>query len=230
MQAAPFAVIFDLDGVLTDTAALHYRSWQVVADELGIPFGLADYERMRGLGREDSLAVMLGPDYETTPSDARRDLAERKNDIYLDMVARMTPDDLFPGVRALLDGLRAAGARLAVASSSRNADPVIDRLGIRDVFALVIDANTVPNSKPAPDVFLAAAERLGVGRQRCAVVEDAAAGVAAARAAGMRVVGVGPAERVGGADRIVACMAEVQAAELIELACGPVGTDADRLA
>lgn len=211
------AVIFDLDGVLTDTSELHYRSWKLVADELGLSFDRQINDAMRGLSRPESLAILLRDQSDRFRPEEKARLAERKNAEYLRLLAQMTPGDLYPGTLELLRGLRARAVRVAVASSSRNASRVVERLGIGAFLDVIVDANTVPRSKPDPQVFLAAAERLAVPPRRCIVVEDAEAGVAAALAAGMRVVGIGPAERVGRAHLRVGAVAELDADRLVEL-------------
>lgn len=200
MPAAPqpaLAVLFDLDGVITDTSELHYQSWQRIADELGVPFDRRANEALRGLGRRESLAVLLGERFEALTEAQRADLLDRKNADYLQRVARLGPQDIYPGITGLMNTLAAAGARLAVASSSRNARAVLGRLGLTGRLDAVVDGNDAPRSKPDPQVFLVAAERVGMPPDRCVVIEDAASGVEAALAAGMAVVGVGPSERVG---------------------------------
>jgi beta-phosphoglucomutase len=206
------AVIFDLDGVLTDTAELHYQSWQRIADELGLPFDRHANEALRGLSREESLERLLGPRSAEFSPQRKQEITARKNAEYLARVSSMTPADLLPGARELLTAVRETGLGVAVASSSRNAGAVIDRLGIRALLDAVVDGNDAPRSKPDPQVFLLAAERLGVPPRRCAVVEDAASGVAAALAAGMKVVGIGPRERVGAAHLVVAAIGELSVA------------------
>lgn len=223
---SPGAVIFDLDGVLTDTTELHFQSWIGVAAELGVPIDRGTYDRMRGLGRGESLEVLLAGRAGRLTEAEKLVLTERKNDEYLRLVARMGPGDLLPGAADLLRGLRAVGAAVGVASSSRNADAVIARLGIAPLLDAVVDANTAPRSKPDPLVFQVAAERLGVPASRCVVVEDAAAGIAAARAAGMRVIGIGPVERVGAADAVVTTLAALTVADVLgwmRRSDGPVG-------
>jgi kojibiose phosphorylase len=189
------AVIFDLDGVLTDTSEMHYLSWKRLADEEGIPFDRQANEALRGVSRRDSLLFLL--------QDRRVDEAQlqammaRKNAYYLEFIRTITPDHLLAGVPELLDELRAAGVKVAVGSASKNAVEVIERLGIRNRVDAIADGNSVLHSKPAPDVFLHAAEQLGVAPPHCLVVEDAASGIEAALRAGMWAVGLGPAERVG---------------------------------
>lgn len=216
-----WAVLFDLDGVLTDTAELHYKSWQTVADAIGVPFDRRANEALRGLSREESLARVLGPRFEQYRADERQAISDRKNAEYLRRVERMSPSDLLPGAAELLRALRAARAPTALASSSRNAHVVLDRLGIRGMLDAVIDGVAAPRSKPDPQVFLLAAAALGVPASACVVVEDAEAGVAGARAAGMSVVGVGPAERVGAADLVVASLRELDVDRLAALVAVP---------
>jgi kojibiose phosphorylase len=209
------AVIFDLDGVLTDTAELHYQSWQWLADELGLPFDRQTNEALRGLSRMESLTKVLGGRAAEFTDEQKQEIARRKNEDYLRRVSKMTPADLLPGAGELLAALRKRGVRVAVASSSKNAGAVVDRLGIRLLLDVLVDGNDVDRSKPDPRVFLAAAERLGLPPARCVVVEDAASGVEAALAAGMRVVGIGPPERVGKAQRVEPSIAAVSADELV---------------
>ena len=211
------AVIFDLDGVLTDTAERHYLSWRVVADKLSLPFDRRVNDEMRGLSRPASLAVFLSEEAARFSAEQKQNLTELKNDEYLRLVDQMTPADLFPGTLDLLRGLRSRGARIAVASSSKNAGRVVERLGVGDLLDALVDANTVPCSKPDPQVFLLAARKLDVPPDRCVVIEDAEAGVSAARAGGMRVVGIGPVERVGRADLVVGSMEELNADRVIGL-------------
>jgi beta-phosphoglucomutase len=214
------AVIFDLDGVLTDTAELHYQSWQAIADELGVPFDRQANEALRGLSRRASLERLLGERTADFIEQRKREITERKNTDYRRRVARMTPADLLPGARELLEELRRRRIGVAVASSSRNAQAVIDRLGIGPLLDALVDGNDAPRSKPDPQVFLLAAERLGVPPRRCVVVEDAASGIEAAHAAGMKVVGIGAAERVAQADRVAGAIADLNGDMLETLLSG----------
>lgn len=199
----PDGVIFDLDGVLTDTAELHYQSWQFVADRLRLPFDRQANEQLRGLSREESLLRVLGPRVGEFSAEQRREIMREKNDEYLRRVAAMTPADLFEGAEGLLRRLREAAVFVAVASSSRNADVVLDRLRIRELLDAVVDGNQAARSKPDPQVFSMAAERLGLRGEQCVAVEDAESGVESALAAGMAVIGIGPGERVGRATLVV---------------------------
>ena len=193
------AVLFDLDGVITDTAEFHYQAWQRLADELGIPFDRAANEQFRGVGRADCLSLLLGgrtrPDFD--------ELLERKNNYYVSLLDTLTPADILPGATALLDELRAAGIKIAIGSASKNTMAVLRGLGLEHGFDTVVDGTMVTHSKPDPEVFLAAAKLVGVAPGLCLVVEDAAAGIDAGLAANMWTLGIGPLERVGHAHAIV---------------------------
>ena len=189
------AIIFDLDGVITDTAEYHYRAWQRLADEEGLPFDRQINEHLRGVSRRSSLEIILAGRPATEAEIA--ELTERKNRYYVAMLAGVTPADLLPGAVDLLRELRAAGVKVGIGSVSKNAHTVLDRLGICDLLDAIADGFSAERSKPAPDLFLKAAEMLGVYPAFCAVVEDAAVGIEAALAAGMWAIGLGPASRVG---------------------------------
>ncbi len=196
MPVAPQrAVIFDLDGVLTETAEYHYLGWQRLADEEGLPFDRAANEALRGVSRAASLELLLG-DRQVDPATFD-EMMERKNSYYVDSLQGMSPKDLLPGAISLVVDAKRRGMLVAIGSSSKNARFVLDKLEITGLFDAVADGDTVDNAKPAPDLFLAAADLLGVEPAHCVVVEDAAAGIDAALAAGMTAVGTGPEERVG---------------------------------
>lgn len=206
-------VIFDLDGVLTETAEYHYRGWQRLADEEGIPFDRQANEAMRGLSRRDSLLHMLSGRPKT--EEQLQEMMERKNRYYQEFIKDISPADLLPGAVELLDQLRAAGIKVALGSASKNARDVIQRLGIADKVEAISDGYSVTHSKPAPDLFLHAAGQLSLMPQQCVVVEDATSGVEAALAAGMWAVGLGPVERVGMAHVVLPSLAGVQWSDLL---------------
>jgi beta-phosphoglucomutase len=191
-------VIFDLDGVLTDTAEYHYQAWQRLADEEGLRFDRAANEHLRGVSRRDSLLMILGDRVET---EARfQEMMLRKNRYYLESIQGITPKDLLPGAKELLAELRDAGLKIALGSASKNAKLVIEKLGILPYFDAIADGYSVERSKPAPDIFLFAADQIRVAPQQCVVFEDSGAGVTAAIDAGMLSVGLGPEDRVGHGD------------------------------
>lgn len=189
------AFIFDLDGVITDTAEFHYQAWKQLADDEGIPFTREDNEQLRGISRRESLRILLKG--REIPEATAQEWMTRKNNTYLALLDTLTPDDALPGVHAFLTAARAAGIRTGLASASRNARKVIDNLRMNDLFDVLGDGNSVVNGKPAPDLFVWVAGGCAVPANACVVFEDAEAGVTAALAAGMRCVGIGPAERVG---------------------------------
>lgn len=199
------AVAFDLDGVLTDTARAHFRAWRRLADRLGIPFNEAANEALKGVDRMGSLALILG-DRSGFDAAARQALATLKNDWYLEEIAGFGPDDLFPGARDAIEQCRAAGLARALASASRNAPLLLDRLGIADLFDAVVDPAGVAAGKPAPDIFLAAAGAVGAVPARTLGIEDSRAGIAAIRAAGMASLGIGEAAVLPGADHVIAAI------------------------
>ena len=197
------AVIFDLDGVLTDTATLHYQSWKRLADEIGVPFDESVNQRLKGIDRSSSLDIILERATRRFAPEERRALTDRKNQYFKGQIAGFTPAQLFPGARELLLDLRARRIRTALASASHNASALIDRLGIADLFDHVVDAASIARGKPAPDIFWAAAAALGVAPNACVGIEDAVAGVEAIKAAGMFAVGIGDAKSLGAADLVV---------------------------
>ena len=206
--------IFDLDGVLTDTAEYHFRGWKRLADEEGIPFTRQDNEALRGIPRRDSLMIVLkGRIY---PEAKIQEMMERKNNYYLEFIREITPRDLLPGSVELLEELRAAGIKTAIGSASKNAGEVIDRLGIRSLLDAISDGYSVVRQKPAPDLFLHAAGQLGLPPAVCVVVEDAAAGVEAALAGGFRTIGIGPHDRVGQAELVIPGLEGQKLAEILK--------------
>jgi beta-phosphoglucomutase len=200
------AVIFDLDGVITDTAHYHYLAWKRTADSVGAPFDEAFNEQLKGVDRMGSLRLILARAPRSYSEEEQLALADAKNRHYQELIATMTPEDLLPGALRALEEVRAAGLRIGLASVSKNAFTVLDRLGIRDRFDDVVDAATIRNSKPHPEIFLTAAEHLGLAPEDCLGVEDAAAGVAAIKDAGMFAVGVGSPEVLYRADRVIPSM------------------------
>lgn len=207
------ALIFDLDGVLTDTAEYHYRGWQRLADELGLPFDRQRNEALRGVDRRRSLELLLAGRPATEAQ--LQAWMERKNRYYVTFIQQMTPADLLPGALALLQEARAAGLKIGIGSASKNTATVLERLQLQPYVDAVSDGYSVVQAKPAPDLFLQCAERLGVKPAEAAVVEDAEAGIAAALAGGFWTVGLGPQERVGEAHLVLPNLAGVHLADIL---------------
>lgn len=195
------AVIFDLDGVITDTAEHHFRAWQRLAAEEALPFDRDLNERLKGVSRMESLEIILEHAGQTAILADRVRLADRKNAYFRELIQAVTPDDLLPGMAELLADLRARGIRTAIASMSHNVWEVVRRLGIEPLIDVIVDPATLVKGKPDPEIFLAAAERLGVRFEDCVGIEDARAGIEAIRAARMVAVGVG--SDLPGADLLV---------------------------
>lgn len=196
------AFIFDLDGVITDTAEYHYRAWKQLASELGIEFSREDNERLKGISRMESLEIILeiGNKQSSYTIDEKEKLAAQKNEHYVDLIKQITPSDILPGIKQLLIDIKDAGYKLGLASVSKNAPAVLNSLQLSDQFDYMVDAHTIKRGKPDPEIFLKAAEMLGVKAFECIGIEDAAAGVEAIKSAGMFAVGVGSKEQLAKAD------------------------------
>lgn len=194
------AVIFDLDGVIVDTAEQHYQAWKMLADELGIDFDREINERLKGVSRMASLDIILERSEKQYSAEEKEAMAARKNGYYVELIERITPEDLLPGIQELLKGLKERGIKVALASASKNAPKVIERLRVGEYFDVIVDVATLAKGKPDPEIFLRAAELLDVPRDNCIGVEDAEAGIRAIKAAGMFAVGVGSPEQMHAAD------------------------------
>lgn len=188
------AIIFDLDGVICFTDEYHYRAWKAMADDMGIPFDRTVNNRLRGVSRMASLDIILekytGPALSQTDKEK---LAQRKNDIYRESLQEMSPADLSVEVKETLEGLRALGLKLAIGSSSKNTPFILGQIGLKDFFDAVSDGNNITRSKPDPEVFVKAAQMLGIAPEACLVVEDAVSGAQAGHAGGMKVACLGDA-------------------------------------
>lgn len=207
------AFIFDLDGVLTDTAEYHYQAWKRLAEEEGIAFDRRDNEKLRGVSRRDSLLFLLRGRAATEDEIAA--MMERKNSYYVALLHQMGREALLPGATEVLTAVRNMGYKTAVASVSKNTHTVLERLDLTGYFDAVADGYSVARAKPAPDIFLFAAAALKVPPAECVVIEDAEAGVEGALAAGMLVVGLGPRERVGKAHFVYPSLAEIKLDEVL---------------
>lgn len=206
--------IFDLDGVIVSTDHFHYRAWKAMADQRGWDFDEELNHELRGVSRAECLAIILDANDASVTEADKEALLEMKNTSYRNMLSELSSEDILPGVAGLLAGLRSAGILLAIGSSSRNTPTILERIGMADGFDAVVDGNMISNSKPHPEVFLKGAHALGIAPSDCVVFEDAQAGVDAARAAGMMVVGVGPAA-LEGTDIMLSGLADTDAADIM---------------
>ena len=195
------AVIFDLDGVICFTDEYHYRAWKAMADSMGIPFDRTINNRLRGVSRMASLEIILEKYQGPALSEADKErLAQQKNDMYRESLREMSTRDLSDEVRETLDGLRAMGLKLAIGSSSKNTPFILKQIGLGGYFDAVSDGNNITRSKPDPEVFVKAAQMLGIAPERCLVVEDAVSGAEAGHAGGMKVACLGDAAKNGAGD------------------------------
>ena len=186
-------IIFDLDGVICSTDEYHYRAWKALADRLGIPFDRERNNLLRGVSRMESLNIILEKSDKAYTDDEKAAMAEEKNALYRQLLVQMSPADLSDDVRRTLDALRKAGLKLAIGSSSKNTPFILERIGLGGFFDAVADGNCITHSKPHPEVFLKAAEMLGLAPRTCIVVEDAHAGVEAAVSGGFACAAMGDA-------------------------------------
>ena len=209
------AVIFDLNGVLVTTDQCHFHAWELMAQEHGIPFDEGVYARIRGLSRTDGINVILEKSKRHYTDGEKLALATRKNDLYLGMIAGMNEESLLPGAIDAVMGLREMGIRTAVSSSSQNARQILCQLGITDLFDAVVDGNQVGSLKPDPEAFLLTARTLKVKPEHCLVIEDAAEGVQAAHAGGMRCLLIGGAAGDPTADFHADTLAQVDVPVLV---------------
>lgn len=202
------AAIFDLDGVIVDTAKYHYLAWKRLSEELGINFTIQDNERLKGVSRTRSLEIILELGRITLSEDVKAQLAEKKNEWYKEYINRMDESEVLKGAREFIQKLRGRGIKTALGSASKNAKTILERVGISELFDVIVDGNVVSKAKPDPEVFIKGAEELGVATENCAVFEDAVAGIQAAKAAGMVAVGVGEKEVLKEADYVIAGLYE----------------------
>jgi beta-phosphoglucomutase len=209
LMGMPKAVLFDLDGVIVDTAKHHYIAWRALARELGFEFTEQDNERLKGVSRMDSLNILLEVGGLTLPEDKKQQLATQKNEQYVKAIKQMDASDILPGVTDFLKALKEAGIPFALGSASKNAPIILKQIGLYDAFDAIVDGNVIEKAKPDPEVFLKGAELLGVDPQDCVVFEDAQAGIEAGKNAGMYVVGVGDPKVLTGADDYVRDLSEM---------------------
>jgi beta-phosphoglucomutase len=197
------ACIFDLDGVIVDTATYHYLAWKRLADELGISFTEEDNEQLKGISRKRSLEILLEIGNKRVPEKDKDELCKRKNQWYLEYILQLKPSAILPGVVDFLSELKERKIKLALGSASKNATLILDKLEISDLFEAVVDGHKIIKAKPDPQIFLKAAEELNVPSPHCVVFEDAVAGIEAAINGNMYCIGVGNSEILHKADFVI---------------------------
>jgi beta-phosphoglucomutase len=208
--------IFDLDGVIVDTARYHFLAWKRLADQLNIKFTETDNERLKGVSRMDSLEIILGLGKMKADRKKKEEFAALKNKWYVEYISRMTPDEILPGSLELINELRRAGIKTAIGSASKNTPLILRRVRIEDLFDAVADGNIVSHAKPDPEVFLTAARLLGIEPCYFIVFEDAIAGVQAALNAGMTCVGIGSPSILSKAHLVVSGLNQLSLGKLLE--------------
>ena len=211
------ACLFDLDGVIVDTAVYHYKAWKRLANELGFDFTEEQNELLKGVSRVRSLEIILEIGGVTKTDAEKEELATRKNTWYVDMINQMRPDEILPGAREFVQACRNAGIKTALGSASKNSMTILEKINMVNLFDAIIDGNKVSKAKPDPEVFLKGAEALGVAPSACVVFEDAIAGVEAAINGGMIVVGIGTPTVLTGADLVVGGLDEMSLEKLKSL-------------
>ena len=211
------ACIFDLDGVIVDTAVYHYKAWKRLANQLGFDFTEEQNEKLKGVSRTRSLELILQWGGISKSPAEQEELATLKNTWYVDMISHMTPAEILPGAKEFLLTCRAAGLKTALGSASKNSTMILEKVDIVDLFDAVIDGNKVTKAKPDPEVFLKGAEAVGVSPAECVVFEDAIAGVEAAIAGGMKAVGIGSPDVLGEANLVVSGLDKMSLEKLKEL-------------
>ncbi|MGB5403488.1 MAG: beta-phosphoglucomutase [Robiginitalea sp.] len=209
--------IFDLDGVIVDTAKYHYLAWKQLADHLGIPFTIQDNEKFKGVSRKRCLELLLEMGDLQVSEEQFASWLEEKNADYLNYIATMDASEILPDVSRVLDFLRERNVPMALGSASKNAVPILEKVGLTDYFSTVVDGTQVVKAKPDPEVFLIAASRLHLPPEDCVVIEDAQAGIAAANTAGMYSLGIGAAEVLSEADAVFMNFTEMQPSFLEEI-------------
>lgn len=211
------ACLFDLDGVIVDTAVYHYKAWKRLAAEMGFDFTEEQNELLKGVSRVRSLEIILEIGHITKTEVEKEHLATRKNNWYVDMINHMQPSEILPGAREFVQACRDAGIKTALGSASKNSMTILEKIGMVNLFDAIIDGNKVSKAKPDPEVFLKGAQELGVAPANCVVFEDAIAGVEAAIAGGMKVVGIGSQKVLVGANLVVSGLGEMSVEKLNEL-------------
>lgn len=210
------AFLFDLDGVLVDTAKYHYLAWRKLASQLGFEFNEEQNERLKGVSRMASLEILLEVGGIHVSEQEKQHMAEVKNNWYVQLISSMTPDEILPGVPEFLDKTRKLGLKTAICSASKNTPIILERTGLGKWFDVVVDGNRTSKAKPDPEVFLLAASDLHLSASECVVFEDAEAGVEAALRGNMRCIGIGSDEILGKADKVVPNLKNMEPGDVLK--------------
>ena len=211
------ALLFDLDGVIVDTAIFHYQAWRRMANSLGFDITDEFNEQLKGISRTESLDIILTHGSLMLSDEKKAQLAAQKNEWYLELVSQMTPANILPGVTDFFVQVKAAGLKTAIGSVSKNARLILERISMLDDFDAIIDGTKISRGKPDPEVFLKGALELAVQPDECVVFEDAVAGIEAAKRGGMRAVGIGEPTVLTQADLVVASLAEITVDDVLAL-------------
>ncbi|WP_042352090.1 beta-phosphoglucomutase [Bacillus massiliigorillae] len=209
-------LLFDLDGVIVDTAKYHYLAWKSIADELQIEFTLADNELLKGVSRNRSFKIILELGNRTMSVEEQNEFCRRKNEIYLQYISNMTEEEILPGMKCFLQNAKEQGYKIALGSASKNAKTILSNVGLMNMFDAIIDGESVTEAKPNPEVFVKGAAAIHLQNEECLVFEDALAGIEAAHNAGMKAVGVGNVENLPIADMHVADFDKIVINDVIE--------------
>lgn len=208
-------LIFDLDGVLVDTAKYHYLAWKDLAEELGITFTLEDNERLKGVSRINSFQIILEIGGVDMPLEEQEIYCTKKNTQYVSYIEKLTKEDCLPGAYDFLIQAKEKGYKIALGSASKNAGFIIDKLELAPLFDVVVDGTSVSKAKPNPEVFIKGAQGMGLDKRDCIVFEDAVAGIEAAHGAGMMAVGIGSKDQLTEADHCYECLGDVNLSEVM---------------
>jgi beta-phosphoglucomutase len=211
------ACIFDLDGVIVDTAVYHYKAWRRLANQLGFDFTTTQNEELKGISRIESLKIILSWGAMSKSEEELQKLAALKNQWYVEMITKMKPDEILPGAKDFLTNVKNSGYLTALGSASKNAGTILEQVGLTPLFDVLVDGNKVTKSKPDPQVFLLGAKELNVLPAECVVFEDAIAGIQAAKAGQMKAIGIGSQDILQQADLVVAGLHEMTIEKLKHL-------------
>ncbi|NQU55119.1 MAG: beta-phosphoglucomutase [Bacteroidetes bacterium] len=211
------ALIFDLDGVIVDTAKYHYKAWKALANSLGFDFTEQDNELLKGVSRVRSLEILLEIGGKNFDEQKKIEFANRKNSEYVGYISQMTPDEILPGVTEMLQSVKDAGLKIVLGSASKNAPLILEKINLEHFFDAVIDGNKVSKAKPDPEVFLKGANAANVDPEQCIVFEDAIAGIEAAQNAKMKTIGVGDPQVLRNADAVISGFAGLTVHELLKM-------------